>query len=233
LGKNKIKKFAEMKSFGNVFQPGFGEIFRDAYYLKGKWRKSYFRNDNPVILELGCGKGDYTVRLAEQYPSLNLIGMDIKGARIWTGARYAIDNNLKNVAFIRARIEFVTSFFAKNEINEIWLTFPDPQLKTRRNKKRLTGSLFLEMYRQFLIDGGAIHLKTDNKDLFEYTRTLVLHNRFRLINATEDLYRSDITGAPRDIRTYYENQFLEKGMDIFYLSFSLNHDKEIEEPFLK
>ena len=222
-----------MKSFGNVFQPGFGEIFRDVYYLKGKWRKSYFRNDNPVILELGCGKGEYTVRLAEQYPSLNLIGMDIKGARIWTGARYAVDNNLKNVAFIRTRIEFVTSFFARNEINEIWLTFPDPQLKKRRNKKRLTGSLFLEMYRQFLIDDGVIHLKTDSKDLFEYTRKLVLHNKFRLIYATEDLYRSDITGAPRDIRTYYENQFLEKGMDIFYLSFSLNHDKEIEEPLLE
>lgn len=222
-----------MKAFGNVFQPGPGEIFRNAYFLKGKWRKGYFRNDNPVILELGCGKGDYTIRLAELYPSLNLIGMDIKGARMWTGARYAIDNNLKNVAFIRARIEFVTSFFARNEINEIWLTFPDPQIKKRRNKKRLTGSLFLEMYRQFLTDGGTIHLKTDSKDIFEYTRMLILHNKFRLLNETEDLYRSDITGAPRDIRTYYENQFLEKGMTIFYLSFSLNHAKEIEEPLLK
>jgi tRNA (guanine-N7-)-methyltransferase len=230
LGKNKIKKFAELKSFGNVFQPGFGEIFSDDYYLKGKWRKSYFSNENPVILELGCGKGDYTVRLAEQYPSLNFIGIDIKGARIWTGARYAADNNLKNVAFIRARIEFITSFFARNEINEIWLTFPDPQLKKRRNKKRLTGSIFLGMYRQFLTDGGIIHLKTDNKDLFEYTRKLVLHNKFRLIYETEDLYKSDIKGAPRDIRTYYENQFLEKGMNIFYLSFSLTHDKEIKEP---
>lgn len=222
-----------MKSFDNVFQPGIGEIFRGAFYLRGKWREYYFRNDHPIILELGCGKGDYTIRLAEQYPSLNLIGIDIKGARIWTGARYAIEHNLKNVVFIRTRIEFITSFFSRNEINEIWITFPDPQLKKRRNKKRLTGSLFLQMYRKFLTDSGLIHLKTDNKELFEYTRKLVIHNRFRLLCETEDLYRSDVTGAARDIRTYYENQFLEKGMNIFYLSFSLNHNKEIEEPSIE
>ena len=229
LGKNKIRKFAELKSFGNVFQPGFNEIFRDSYCLKGKWRENYFRNDYPVVLELGCGKGEYTVSLAERYPSQNFIGMDIKGARIWTGARYAVDHDLKNVAFIRTHIEFITLFFAKNEINEIWLTFPDPQLKKRRNKKRLTCPVFLEMYRQFLADGGIIHLKTDNRSLFEYTRKLVFYNEFKIRRETEDLYRSDITGTAKDIKTYYENQFLDKGMNIFYLSFSFNHDKKIEE----
>jgi tRNA (guanine-N7-)-methyltransferase len=229
LGKNKIKKFAEMKSFGNVFQPGIKEIFRDSYYLKGKWSENYFGNDHPIILELGCGKGEYTIRLAEEYPSLNFIGMDIKGARIWTGAKYALDHNLKNVAFIRARIDFITSFFTHNEINEIWIPFPDPQIKRRRHKKKLTGSSFLKMYRLFLADDGPIHLKTDNKELFEYTRKLILHNKFRLLCETENLYGSDINGVAKDIRTYYENQFLEKGMKIFYLSFSLNHDREIEE----
>ena len=230
MGKNKIKKFAELNSFGNVFQPGFDEILQESYCLKGKWRENYFRNNNPVILELGCGKGEYTVILAEQNPSKNFIGIDIKGARIWTGARYATDHNLNNVAFIRTRIEFINSFFDRNEINEIWLTFPDPQIKKRRNKKRLTAPYFLEMYRQFLADGGTIHLKTDNRELFEYTRKLINDNRFSLNCVTENLYGSGITGASKDIRTYYENQFLEKGMSIFYLSFSFNHEKKIEEP---
>ena len=227
--KNKIKKFTELNSFRNVFQPKINEVFNDSFHFKGKWRESYFRNNNPVILELGCGKGEYTVSLAERYPDLNFIGIDIKGARIWTGARYAIENNLKNVAFIRTRIEFITSFFGENEIDEIWLTFPDPQLKRRRNKKRLTALVFLEMYRRFLKKGGQIHLKTDNRELFEYTRNLAINKRFRIQNDTEDLYKSDITGAAKEIKTYYENQFLEKGMNIYYLSFSFDHDKKIED----
>jgi tRNA (guanine-N7-)-methyltransferase len=230
LGKGKLGKFAEMQSFENVFQPGVEELNKHAFYLKGKWCKNYFGNNHPIMLELGCGKGEYTVKLAEQDPHINFIGMDIKGARIWTGARYAMDHNLNNVAFIRSRIEFINSFFDPDEINEIWLTFPDPQLKRKRNKKRLTGSIFLNMYKQFLIDGGTVHLKTDNRELFEYTGSLIMYNHFRLLQKTEDLYNSEISGPARDFRTYYENQFLEKGMKIYYLAFSLDHEKEIKEP---
>jgi tRNA (guanine-N7-)-methyltransferase len=230
LSKGKLHKFAEMKSFENVFQPGIFEIFQKPYYLKGKWCENCFGNTFPVILELGCGKGEYTVKMAERNPTMNFIGMDIKGARIYTGARYAIDHGLKNVAFVRARIEFINSIFDRDEISEIWITFPDPQLKKRRNKKRLTGSLFLKMYRQFLVKGGIIHLKTDQRELFEYTRKVILHNHFKLLEETEDLYSSDISGAARDIKTYYENQFLEQGMNIYYMAFGLNHEKEIKEP---
>jgi tRNA (guanine-N7-)-methyltransferase len=230
LGKNKIRKFTELNSFSNVFQPGLNEILRDSFWLKGKWCESYFRNDNPVILELGCGKGEYTISLAEQNPGINFIGIDIKGSRIWTGAKYATDHNLRNVAFIRTRAEFITSFFSKDEIDEIWLTFPDPQLKRKRNKKRLTAPLFVEMYRRFLKEEGIIHLKTDNRELFDYTREFLVNNRFRIHFITEDLYHSDIGGAPKEIKTYYEKQFLEKGMNIFYLSFSFDNDKKNEEP---
>jgi len=233
LGKGKLKKFAEMKSFENVFQPGIEEISKHAFILKGKWGKDYFRNNHPIILELGCGKGEYTVKMAEQYPENNFIGMDIKGARIWSGARYAVEHKLNNVAFIRSRIEFINSFFDRDEINEIWITFPDPQLKRRRNKKRLTGSIYLQMYRQLLVDQGTIHLKTDNKEIFEYTSNLIQYNHFRILQVTTDLYSSDISGPAWDIRTYYENQFLQKGMKIFYLAFSLNHEKEINEPTIE
>lgn len=219
-----------MKTFENVFQPGIEELYQHGFILKGKWRENYFRNDHPVVLELGCGKGEYTVKLAEQNPKSNYIGIDIKGARIWTGARYAIDHNLNNVAFIRSRVEFINSFFDRDEINEIWLTFPDPQLKRRRNKKRLTGSVFLQMYIRFLTDGGTVHLKTDNEEMYEYTRSLIAYNHFKILQGTTDLYSSDIYGPARDIRTYYENQFLKKGMKIFYLAFSLKHEKEIKEP---
>jgi tRNA (guanine-N7-)-methyltransferase len=229
LGKNKIKKFGELNSFENVFQPGLDEILRGPFRLKGKWGDEYFGNDYPVILELGCGKGEYTVSLAERYPLENFIGVDIKGARIWTGARYAIDHNLRNVAFLRTRVEFITSFFGKNEIDEIWLTFPDPQLKRKRNKKRLTAPSFLHSYRQFLKKEGIIHLKTDNRELFEYTRDLAIRNGLRIKNITENLYGSEIEGAAREIKTYYEKQFLDKGMSIFYISFSFDNDRKIEE----
>lgn len=229
MGKNKISRFIELDSFKNVIQPGLDEIFNTPFRLKGKWRKEYFRNNYPVILELGCGKGEYTVSLAERYPLANFIGVDIKGARIWVGARYAIDHCLNNVAFIRTRVEFIGSFFSINEIDEIWLTFPDPQLKRKRNKKRLTAPVFLEMYSQFLKREGIIHLKTDNRELFDYTRDLALKNKFRIHNITENLYSSEIDGAAKEIKTYYERSFLDKGMNIYYISFSLEHDKKIEE----
>jgi tRNA (guanine-N7-)-methyltransferase len=222
-----------MESFDNVFQPGIEEVSKNNFYLKGKWKRDYFGNDHPIILELGCGKGEYTTQLAERDPDLNFIGMDIKGARIWTGARYAMDHKLDNVAFVRSRIEFINAFFDRDEIREIWLTFPDPQLKRKRIKKRLTGSIFLEMYKQFLVNGGIIHLKTDNRELFEYTRKLLRDNHYGFLQETEDLYNSDITGPAKDIRTYYEQQFLQKGMKIFYLAFRLDHEKEIKEPAIE
>ena len=161
-----------MKTFDNVFQPSFKQVFQKDFKLKGQWASRYFRNENPIILELGCGKGEYTIGLAERFPDINFIGIDIKGARIWTGAKKAYLEKIPNVAFIRTRIEFINSFFSPAEVDEIWLTFPDPQLKKRRNKKRLTSARFLNLYRGFLKDRGIIQLKTDNPILYEYTLEL-------------------------------------------------------------
>lgn len=230
MSKAKLIKFAEIKTFNNVFQPGFEEVFNQSFCLKGKWNEQLFRNKNPIILELGCGKGDYTTGMAEHYPEINFIGVDIKGARLWTGAKYAHENQLGNTAFVRTRVEFVHSLFDSDEIREIWLTFPDPQVEKRRIKKRLTGSRFLRLYQQFLIDQGMIHLKTDNRDLYDYSRKLVQYNKMKIIYSTDDLYSSDITGPVRDIQTFYEKNFLEQGLKIYYLAFKLDHEKEIEEP---
>ncbi len=219
-----------MKTFTNVFQPQFDDVYQKDFRLKGFWSGKYFKNANPIILELGCGKGEYTVGLARAYPQFNFIGVDIKGARIWTGAKMAVDENIKNVAFIRSRIEFVESFFGKDEIDEIWITFPDPQIKKRRNKKRLTGSRFLSTYRNFLKKDGLVHLKTDNEVMFSYTRELVKINNLELVSETNDLYRSDVYGPARDIQTFYEKQFLEEGLNIHYLQFRINHDEPIREP---
>jgi len=230
VGKAKLTKFSEIKTFNNVFQPGLEEVVNQKFYFKGKWNEKYFRNKNPIILELGCGKGEYTAGMAELNHGMNFIGVDIKGARIWTGAKYAHEHQLDNVAFIRTHIEFVHYLFDRNEIREIWLTFPDPQVRKRRNKKRLNGARFLRLYQQFLIDQGIIHLKTDNKDLYEYSKKLIRHNQLKIIYSTDDLYASDITGPVRDIQTFYEKQFLEQGLKIHYLAFKLDHAKEIEDP---
>jgi tRNA (guanine-N7-)-methyltransferase len=230
VSKAKLIKFAEIKTFNNVFQPGFEEVYNLPFYLKGKWNELYFRNKNPIILELGCGKGEYTTGMAELNHERNYIGVDIKGARIWTGAKYAYTNQIGNIAFVRTHIEFVHSLFDKDEIREIWLTFPDPQVKKRRNKKRLTGARFLKLYQQFLVDRGIIHLKTDNRDLYEYSRRIVQFNKMEIVYSTEDIYASNITGPVRDIQTFYEKHFLEQGLKIHYLAFKLDHAKEIEEP---
>ncbi|MBL7112369.1 MAG: tRNA (guanosine(46)-N7)-methyltransferase TrmB [Bacteroidales bacterium] len=225
-----MNKFSEMETFTNVFQPGFEEVYQKDFRLKGLWNGKYFKNAHPIILELGCGKGEYAVGLARAYPQCNFIGVDIKGARIWTGAKMAVGEDIKNVAFVRSRIEFIESFFGKDEIDEIWITFPGPQLKKRRNKKRLTGSRFLTMYRNFLKKDGLVHLKTDNEVMFSYTWELVKINNFELISATNDLYESDFTGPARDIQTFYEKQFLVEGLNIHYLQFRINHDDPIREP---
>jgi tRNA (guanine-N7-)-methyltransferase len=229
VGKGKISKFKEMETFPNVFQPPFEEIFGKDFRLKGRWGMDHFGNGHPIILELGCGKGEYSVGLARLFPERNFIGIDIKGARIWTGARQAQVEGIPNVAFIRTRIEFINSFFGRDEVDEIWLTFPDPQLKKRRNKKRLTSPHFLNSYREFLKDRGSVHLKTDNPVLYRYTLELVEMNSLPLRAATTDLYGSEQPAPGFGIQTFYEKQFIEKRLSIHYLEFELPADITIGE----
>lgn len=222
MGKNKLARWAEMKSFNNVFQPETGKQPGEDHPLKGKWRSNIFFNGNPVVLELGCGKGEYTTGLATMFSQNNYIGVDIKGARIWRGAKTAYESKMPNVAFLRTRIEFIDLFFNENEIDEIWITFPDPHTGKRNSNKRLTCPWFLNKYMIFLKDNGIIHLKTDNAALFEYTLKVAEINNLTVINYTRDLYGED---KPLDgilsIKTHYESIFLGEGMKIYYLSFRL------------
>lgn len=229
MSKNKLQKFKDMEAFERVIQPDFEEVYKKDYVLKGRWAEEIFHNSNPITIELGCGKGEYTVNLAKMFPERNFIGIDIKGARIWKGAKTANEMNLKNVAFLRTRIELIQSFFSRDEIEEIWITFPDPQLKKRRNKKRLTGARFLNFYRDFLVDNGPVHLKTDSDVLYLYTRKLVEKNKLKILRQTEDLYNSGFDDEILRIKTFYENQFLEEGCKITYISFQLPAEGEIEE----
>ena len=217
-----------MKSFQNVIQPRFEDVFNKDFQLKGKWNIEYFKNNNPIILELGCGKGEYTVGLAGLFRNKNFIGIDIKGARIWKGAKTALDEKLNNVIFIRTRIETINSFFDKNEISEIWITFPDPQ--PERPKKRLTSSRFLNSYKQFLKSDGFIHLKTDNKELADCTRQLILYNQLKLYLDCSDIYKDKVNNEAVYLQTFYEKQFIEQGLTIKYLKFQLTDEKNIEEP---
>jgi tRNA (guanine-N7-)-methyltransferase len=228
MTKKKMQRFAEMETFSNVIQPLFDEVFRADYPLKGKWKSNQFKNDYPVVLELGCGKGEYTIGLARKFTLKNFIGIDIKGSRIWRGALTALHENLGNVRFLRTHIEIINSFFDTNEVDEIWITFPDPQLKKRR--KRLTSSKFLMNYSRFLKNNGIVHLKTDNDVLYNYTLELAKVNGFRILLHTDDLYNSGLANDILDIKTFYERQFLDQGMKINYLSFELPHEKVIEEP---
>ena len=199
--------------------------------LKGRWHADYFRNDNPITLELGCGKGEYTVGLARQYPDRNFIGIDIKGARMYTGAKQAVDEGLTNVAFLRTHIEFVEHFFAADEVEQLWLTFSDPQMKNPR--KRLTSTYFLERYRHFLVDGGFVHLKTDSNFLFTYTTLMAERNRLDVLLHTTNLYaeatREQLAEAA-SIQTYYESMWMARGLDIKYMKFRLPHDGALQEP---
>lgn len=229
VGKNKLRKFAEMKTFPNVFEPALSDIIQQPFPLKSQWNSAYFGNTHPITLELGCGRGEYTTGLALLNPDRNYIGVDIKGARIWQGARYALDNQLSNVAFIRTRIEFITSFFGPSEVDEIWLTFPDPQEKKRRAKKRLTGSRFLNAYRTFVRPGGSIHLKTDHPGLYDYTLKLLAYNNQQPEVCTTDLYASSLAETVGAIQTYYEQMFLREGKKVLYLRFALKTDHEYAE----
>ena len=227
MTKKKLQRFAEMETFSNVVQPEFEEVFGKNYMLKGKWNLERFGNDHPVVLELGCGKGEYTVGLARRFREKNFIGVDIKGSRMWRGARTALAERLPNVLFLRTHIEQIASFFDTNEVEEIWLTFPDPQLKKKR--KRLTSARFLNNYRRFLVHNGLIHLKTDSTVLYEYTLELTQSNNLFIRHQTNDLYNSGICNDILDIKTFYEQQFLNQGMKINYLCFELPHEKTIEE----
>lgn len=227
MSKNKLAKFAEMEHFQNVIQAPLRQLNNEDFYLKGNWAEKIFNNSNPVILELGCGKGEYTVQLAEKYPEINFIGVDIKGARMFTGAKQAIVKNLKNAAFLRTNIEAIDRFFKAGEVAEIWLTFPDPQMK--KTSRRLTSSYFLERYRRILQPGGIIHLKTDSNFQFSYTRELAHFNQFELIAETPDLYESEYLNDLLQIKTFYEKQWLDRGIKIKYIAFRL-HSEEIKEP---
>jgi tRNA (guanine-N7-)-methyltransferase len=227
MGKNKLGRWAEMKTFSNVIEPDASSVRNVQHPLKGRWKTDYFGNDNPIALELGCGKGEYTIELAKSYPARNYIGIDIKGARIWRGAKTAFESNIKNVLFLRTRIEFINSFFTENEVDEIWITFPDPFPKPKNADRRLTSPPFLNSYRLFLKDNGTIHLKTDNHDLFRYTLEIVKFNSLEIVSATEDLYSGSFDNEILSIRTHYENIFLKENKKINYLTFNLPKEKII------
>ena len=253
MGKGKLAKFADMETYENVFQYPYSVVEHVPFEMQGHWHEQYFHNQNPIVLELGCGKGEYTVELAKLYPDINFIGVDIKGARMWTGATQALHEGLKNVAFLRTNIEIIERFFAEDEVQEIWLTFSDPQMKNPR--KRLTSTFFMARYRHFLIDGGIIHLKTDSNFLFTYTTYMVEKNGLPLLFRTEDLYhlgnprqdlgdpRSDL-GYPRSdlgspgeispellsIQTYYESMWIARGLNIKYMKWQLPRKGALTEP---
>jgi len=228
MGKNKLRKFAEMAEYDHVFQATYSDLKEKEFPLKGKWNSDFFKNDNPVVLELGCGKGEYTVGLARLFPGKNFIGVDIKGARMYRGATDALNEGLSNTAFIRTHIELITSFFDKDEVDEIWLTFPDPQMK--KTRKRLTSTRFLEFYRNILADNGLIHLKTDSNFMYTYTRELLKENNITPEVNEQDLYASGFSGDILSIKTYYESKWLEHGIPIKYLRFRLPADLELKEP---
>ncbi|MDE6872620.1 MAG: tRNA (guanosine(46)-N7)-methyltransferase TrmB [Bacteroidales bacterium] len=244
MGKDKLRKFRENENFRCLIQPRTEEVFRVDHPLKGHWGEKYFGNDRPIVVELGCGKGEYTIDLAVRNPSCNYIGVDIKGARLWKGAKYAEEHSLPNVAFLRTRIEFIESLFAQGEVSEIWITFADPQIK--REKKRLTSPLFMDRYRNFLKKGGIVHLKTDSRYLHEYSRAMAEVNALNILACATDIYGKDraslydsamasVCGkdaidALLEVQTFYESQYLAQGIPITYLSFLVDHAGEYVSP---
>lgn len=231
MSKNKLKKFAEMETFHNVFQCAACELndVNPIVQMAGHWHERYFKNNNPIVLELGCGRGEYTVGLAKLYPYKNFIGVDIKGARMWAGAKQAEEESLPNVAFLRTNIENIITFFSAGEIEEIWITFCDPQMK--KATKRLTSTYFMARYQQIMREGGKIHLKTDSPFLYTYSREMIRVNNYSLLADTDDLYNTENHyDDAKALRTYYEQQWLDRGMSIKYLSWQLIKKDTFEEP---
>jgi tRNA (guanine-N7-)-methyltransferase len=229
VGKNKLARWTELTSFDNVIQPEIADVSGKDHPIKGRWNKEIFKNENPVVLELGCGKGEYSIGLSIRFPDKNYIGVDIKGARMWRGAKTSNEEKLPNVAFLRTRIEFVNSFFTTDEVDEIWITFPDPHPGRRNSNKRLTSPWYLNSYRQFLINKGIIHLKTDNTELFNFTKSIVNHNNLEVLFATNDLYSENLPDDILSIKTHYEKIFLTARLKINYISFRLDKEKIIED----
>jgi tRNA (guanine-N7-)-methyltransferase len=227
VGKNKLSKFADMERFSNVLQVTFHQLQQNDHALKGNWQRDFFKNEGPIVLELGCGKGEYTTGLAQLAPEKNYLGIDIKGARMWKGAKYAIDHGLDNVGFIRTHIEMIAQFFAPGEVSEIWLTFPDPQMK--KTRKRLTSTRFIALYRQFLKPGGIVHLKTDSNFQYRYTLEMAKANGFEIVGNNNNIYANDQHEPVLDIKTYYEKQWIARGLNIKYISF-VPHQQELIEP---
>lgn len=220
--KNKLRRFNENEQFDNVIQPKRDELVGDDFPLKGNWSREFFKNENPVVLELGCGKGEYSVALAKANPEKNFIGIDIKGARFWRGAKTGLEENINNVGFIRTQIELVDHIFAENEVDEIWITFPDPQIKYKRTKHRLTNSEFLQKYKKILKPGGVVNLKTDSEFMHGYTLGLLHGEGHEILNANHDVYKN--VYSPKEvtsIQTFYEKQYLEQGKRITYIQFKI------------
>lgn len=228
MGKNKLKKFADMDTFRCALQYPREVLLSEGFPYYGKWNGGFFSHEGPITLELGCGKGEYTVALAKANPDRNYVGVDIKGARMWSGARTVEEEQIPNAAFLRAEIENIDKFFAPGEVDEIWITFPDPQMQ--KTRKRLTSTRFLEMYGHFLKPGGVINLKTDSPFLYEYTKRLAELNGFEILTITDDLYGSGMADPVSSIKTYYESQWLSRGKKIKLISMRPGSLTDLKEP---
>ncbi|GHT30773.1 tRNA (guanine-N(7)-)-methyltransferase [Bacteroidia bacterium] len=227
MGKNKLQKFEDMSAYPHVFQYPFSVLQEKGFEMKGRWDELFFKNGHPIVLELGCGKGEYTVGLGKLYPEKNFIGIDIKGARMWSGAGQSMQDKMQNVAFLRTHIELINHFFAPGEVSEIWITFPDPQMS--KVNKRMTSTRFMQLYRRILKANGIIHLKTDSRFMFTYTCEMVKANHFPVLVETDDLYHSGLADEILSIRTFYEQQWLDRGLNIKYIRFQCeSRDKYIE-----
>lgn len=220
--KNKLKRFRENENFSNVVQPTREEVVEGDFAYKGNWSKDFFKNEKPLVLELGCGKGEYSVGLAQAYPEKNFLGIDIKGARFWRGAKTALEDGLENVGFLRSQIELVDLLFAENEVDEIWITFPDPQIKYKRTKHRMTNSEFLQKYKKILKPEGVVNLKTDSEFMHGYTLGLLHGEGHEILHANHNVYKNEY--SPKEvvgIQTFYEKQYLEQGKPITYIRFRI------------
>lgn len=222
MGKDKLRRFADNETFPNMFQAQYIDLEREnGFSLKGEWRRDFFKNNNPIVLELGCGKGEYTVGLGRKYKDKNFIGVDIKGARMWRGCKTSIEERLTNIAFLRTHVQIIDKYFSEGEVDEIWITFCDPQLK--KPNKRLTSPRFLDIYSRILKPGGIIHLKTDSQELYDYTlEEVLIPNNYKIHYNTNDLYSTDDMHEVKEIKTYYENIYLKENKPITYLEFEIN-----------